>query len=419
MSNSVSRTLLLSPGVAPGVTLGFSYADLCRDMASPEVLLSPWCRPSSLIDTFKKIVRTLVFGSEITLFDADWTENEIRSLGFASDQLSIVHTVRGLPGLTPEDLAAAVSVSSCARINLFTSGSTGRPVLVRHSLATLARGVRASPVHCDDIWGFTYNPTHIAGVQVFLQALANLNTLVEVRGLDRLAIYESFRSQRISHVSATPTFYRLMLPCSAPLPEVRRVVLGGETSSGHLWAELSRVFPSATLRNIYASTEAGSLLVSDGEVFSVPVEFFDAIVVREGRLLIHRRLMAEFNGPWIEDEWYESGDRVELIVEHPLRFRFLGRAQDCVNVGGHKVDPAEVERLLEAHSAVAATRVFGRRNSISGEILCAEVVSRDPALTELDLRLYLGAHLQPAKIPRVMRFVDQIAVTRSGKRLLP
>lgn len=86
-------------------------------------------------------------------------------------------------------------------------------------------------------------------------------------------------------------------------------------------------------------------------------------------------------------------------------------------MGGHKVDPAEVERRLEVHPAVVATRVFGRRNSVSGEILCAEVVSRDPSLTESDLRLYLGAYLHPAKIPRVMRFVDQIAVTRSGKRL--
>ena len=383
MSDLASRPLLRLPGCAASLT----FADLCREMAAPEVHLRPWCRPSSLADTWKEIVRALVFGAEVTLFDSDWTEDEIQSLGFAPGQLSTVRAVRGLPGLTPENLAAAVSASSCARINLFTSGSTGRPALVRHSLTTLARGVRASAAHRDDIWAFTYNPTHIAGVQVFLQALANLNTLVDVRRLDRLAIYEAFCCQRISHVSATPTFYRLMLPCAAPQPEVRRVVFGGEGSSGPLRAELSRVFPSATLLNIYASTEAGSLLVSDGEVFGVPAKFADAIVVREGQLLLHRRLMAEFNGPWIEGEWYESGDRVELIAKQPLRFRLLGRAQNWVNVGGHKVDPAEVERRLEAHPAVAATRVFGRRNSVSGEILCAEVVLRDSVLTESDLRL--------------------------------
>jgi acyl-coenzyme A synthetase/AMP-(fatty) acid ligase len=86
-----------------------------------------------------------------------------------------------------------------------------------------------------------------------LQALANLNTLVDVIGLDRLAIYNALRRHRVSHVSATPTFYRLLLPADQPLQGVRRVVLGGEPSTGSLHAELGRVFPSATLRNIYAS----------------------------------------------------------------------------------------------------------------------------------------------------------------------
>ena len=413
MRDVANRPLLLSPRSAAGLT----YSELCRELGEPQVRLRPWCRPTSLADAWREITRALIFGAEVTLFDADWTESEIHALGFAEEQLGTARAVAGLPGLTPELLAAAVSASSAARINLFTSGSTGRPRLVRHSLASLVRGVRASAAHHDDTWAFAYNPTHIAGVQVFLQALANLNTLVDVTGLDRLMIYDVFRRHRVTHVSATPTFYRLLLPCLEPLPGVCRVVLGGEASAADLRAELGRIFPAASLRNIYASTEAGSLLACDGEVFAVPPHLADVIVVREGRLLLHRRLMAEFDGPWIDGEWYDSGDRVELTGERPLRFRLVGREADCVNVGGHKVDPLEVERRLEAHPGVVAARVFGRNNSVSGQILCAEVVSRGISIAEVDLRAYLGAHLQAAKIPRLIRFVSEIKATRSGKRL--
>ena len=110
----------------------------------------------------------LAFSAEVTLFDADWSDRELRTLGFSPDQLGTVRTVSGLPRVEPADLAAAVSAASSARINLFTSGTTGRPTLVRHSLASLTRGVKISATHGDDRWAFAYNPTHVAGVQVFL-----------------------------------------------------------------------------------------------------------------------------------------------------------------------------------------------------------------------------------------------------------
>lgn len=443
MTDAASRPCLVSPRNDTCV----SYAELCRDIAAPEVRRRPWCRPVSLEDGWRQILCALVYGAEVTLFDSTWSDGEIGAMGYSPELLSTVHTVRGLPRLEPADLAAKVLAYTGTRINLFTSGSTGRPALVSHSLASLIRGVRVSPAHHHDVWAFAYNPTHVAGVQVFLQALANLNTLVDVTALDRDAIFGAMRRHKVSHISATPTFYRLLLPCDQPLDGVRRVVLGGEASDERLHAELSRVFPAATLRNIYASTEAGSLLVSTGETFGVPTPWADAMTVRDGRLHIHRRLMAEFPGPWVDDQWYDTGDRVETVEERPWRFRFVGRGSDLVNVGGYKVNPLEVEAVLGEHARVEEVRVFGRKNSVMGHILCAEVVlakvdSRlqteeggsdlprkgvrnakdrgeqtidDGQLTEAALRAFAAERLQNFKIPRLIRFVDKVATTRTGK----
>jgi hypothetical protein len=40
------------------------------------------------------------------------------------------------------------------------------------------------------VWGFAYNPTHMAGLQVFLQAIVNGNSLVNVFNNSRVEIFE-------------------------------------------------------------------------------------------------------------------------------------------------------------------------------------------------------------------------------------
>jgi len=89
------------------------------------------------------------------------------------------------------------------------------------------------------------------------------------------------------------------------------------------------------------------------------------------------------------------------------------------------VNPHEVEAVLGEHSGVAQVRVFGRKNSVMGHILCAEVVlakadsvlqtAEGGRVTEAALRAFAAVRLQPFKIPRVILFVEALATTRTGK----
>ena len=79
------------------------------------------------------------------------------------------------------------------------------------------------------------------------------------------------------------------------------------------------------------------------------------------------------------------------------------------------MNPREVESVLEEHPEVMRARVYGRKNSVLGQVLCAEVIARGAPPAEADLREFAGAQLQPFKVPRMIRFVDQIAATRTGK----
>ena len=66
---------------------------------------------------------------------------------------------------------------------------------------------------------------------------------------------------------------------------------------------------------------------------------------------------------------------------------------------------------------VKQAMVYGRANSILGNVLCAEVVLEPGSeMQELDIKKHLNALLQDFKIPRKIKFVDEISLTRTGKK---
>ena len=330
-----------------------------------------------------------------------------------------------------------------------------------HDLQGLTRALRVGANHAANVWGLAYNPTHIAGVQVILQAFFNGNPLIHLFGAGRIEALGTIAQYGITHISATPSFYRLLLPVEAPLDGVRAVALGGERGDESLLRNVARLFPSARIRNLYASTEAGTLLVADGDTFEIPDSLADRLRVREGQLEVHRSLLGEMAAqdpaekpetgclraeagdlkpapsdssslsalgpqlsaltshlsallPPLSDAWYRTGDMTEIVAENPLRFRFVGRDRDWVNVGGHKVNPSEVETAMLGLPDVREVRVYGRTNSVLGQILCAEVVA-DPAFDEARARAWLAERLQPAKIPRLIKRVPSLPRARTGK----
>jgi hypothetical protein len=90
----------------------------------------------------------------------------------------------------------------------------------------------------------------MAGVQVFLQALFNRNLLVNLFGLPSEDALRLLGEHGVTHLSATPSFYRLLLPANTILPEVRAVTLGGERTDASLLERLRPLFPNARFRNV-------------------------------------------------------------------------------------------------------------------------------------------------------------------------
>jgi acyl-coenzyme A synthetase/AMP-(fatty) acid ligase len=254
----------------------------------------------------------------------------------------------------------------------------------------------------------------MAGIQVFLQAFANLNPLINIFNQPREGIYKVIEEYGITHISATPTFYRLLMPFEKEFTNVQRITFGGEKSDENLYEHIRRIFPNAKINNIYASTEAGFLFVSKGENFIIPENIRDKIKIIDNELLVHYSLLGSSDNLKLDNEYYQTGDLIEWVNYEKGEFKFKSRKNELINIGGYKVNPNEVEEALEKMTEIKQAIVYGKKNSVLGNVLCADVVLNKP-ITEIDIRKNLSKILQDFKIPRRIKFIDEIELTRTGK----
>ncbi|TWB38634.1 acyl-CoA synthetase (AMP-forming)/AMP-acid ligase II [Nitrospirillum pindoramense] len=306
---------------------------------------------------------------------------------------------------------------------LETSGTTGAPKRLRHDFGRLMARIQPGRGQgCT--WLATFDPGGYAGLQVLLTVLRGGGTLVDGAAHDVPAQAERAARHAVTHISATPSFWRAFL-LTGKKPPLKALTLGGEAVDQALLDRLAAAFPDATLRHIYASTEAGALFaVSDGRAgfpaawLETGVEGTD-LAIRDGVLhvrgprlavaLADERLLTDADG------WYATGDRVEVVGDRVL---FRGREDGVVNVGGVKVVPDAVEALIQAVPGIADAAVRVQASPITGHLLTAQLVAtpgQDPAVLR-PLVVAALAGLSPAARPRRLEFVTELELSPSGKK---
>ena len=225
------------------------------------------------------------------------------------------------------------------------------------------------------------------------------------------------RKYKCNSISATPTFYRNFIFISNEKNlNLKFVTFGGEKFDNDLLLKAKNKFPNAKIRNIYASTEVGSLLSGINDSFTIPPNLKKVIKISENNhLMIHRSLLQEKN---VNDEWYDTNDIVSINKNGT--FKILSRESDFINVGGYKVNPLEVESLILKVQGVLDVCITARENSVIGNILVANI-RKDKNYSEDELKKsilkILKNELQYFKIPRLFKFVDKIERNRTGKKV--
>lgn len=366
-----------------------------------------------IYEIFKNIILSIFYDVRITVLDSDFSADEIKKLGIKKQNLTYVYKI-STNNYSINDLNIVISKLKKWRLTLFTSGTTGLPKKVTHSIETLTRMVKIDSNKSENVWGFAYNPTHIAGLQVFFQALLNYNSIINIFSLTRTHIYELINNYNVTNISATPSFYRLLLPFEKEIHTVKRITSGGEKYDEKLESILKQIFPGAGFLNIYASTEVGTLFSAKNDIFEIKKEVSELIKIIDSKLHIHKNLLAELDDFPFDGDWYDTKDLVQVISDDPIKFKFMNRINEMINIGGNKVNPIEIEEYVNSYDGVVASRVYSKKNSVLGNILLAEI-KVEKKITEKELKQYLNKKLQSFKVPRIIRIVDCIETTRTGK----
>ena len=211
---------------------------------------------------------------------------------------------------------------------------------------------------------------------------------------------------------------------------------GGAPLSAAGRAELTETFPHVILADGYGASETGAQASSLGDgKFSV---FDDETLVldpetlvpiepgsgKEGRVARRGHIpLAYYNDPektaatFMErdgERWVLTGDAATVLEDGTIQL--FGRGSMCINTGGEKVFPEEVEGVLVGHTHVYDAIVVGLPDPRWGERVTA-VVQPSPgtSLTEDEVIAHCKAQLAGYKVPRTVVFVDAVQRSPVGK----
>ncbi len=301
------------------------------------------------------------------------------------------------------------------QLSIETSGTTKSPREVLHSAEKLFLQIKCGDEYTNNIWGLTYPVSKFAGVQVLLQALKNKNTLIQLPTNAVLEAGRIIQSFGITHLSATPTYFRMLLSRQPNFPDVRQITCGGEPLDEVTLSRIRDAFPNSKFTNIFATTETGVILKSHSTWFEIPEELKTKVKISDEKLMVHASMLGDFEGK--PDHYYATGDRVQITSENPLQFVISGRQQELINVGGNTVNLHNVEKALLTLPHIVDARAFGKKNSVMSWIVGCEVILQEGiSLDAINLRRQLSNLLPKYAVPMVIEETTVIKLTSTGKK---
>ncbi|TMG99568.1 MAG: AMP-binding protein, partial [Betaproteobacteria bacterium] len=116
----------------------------------------------------------------------------------------------------------------------------------------------------------------------------------------------------------------------------------------------------------------------------------------------------------VKDGWMHTGDLATIDAEGYCNI--VGRAKDMLIRGGENVYPREIEEFLYRHPKVQSVQVFGVPDPKYGEEVCAWIVLKPgEQASEAEIKDFCREQIAHYKVPRYVRFVDEMPLTITGK----
>jgi len=326
----------------------------------------------------------------------------------------------------------------------YTSGTTGNPKGVLHNHSYTFTGTRQASIWHgirpeDRFW-----PTTGWAKAAFGPWSVGAEMVIVNRAFDTREEIELLESIAPDVFCAPPTQFRLLVKHGLDgikLARLRQCVAAGEPLNPEViraWKEATGV----TIRDGYGQSEAGLLIANLAGLperigsMGLPLPGYEIEIIDEtgaplpahvpGDIAVRYPAPGLFMG-YLDDpeatarcmrgDWYLTGDRGRR--DQDGYFWFIGRADDVIISGSHRIGPFEIESLLVEHPAVMEAAAVGYPDDDFGHVVRAFIVLRpgfaaDDALMN-ELRAHFAENAEPHKAPAIYSFVPSLPKTPTGK----
>ena len=333
----------------------------------------------------------------------------------------------------------------------YTSGTTGRPkgalLTHRNLVASTLSWIHEMRAGQDDVWLSGQPLFHIGGINGLLPFLVLGATVIITPSttFDPDAMLGLIEAHAVTMCIFVPTQWAAVCASDAVLrvdPDQLRVAMWGASSAPRQILEaMERAFPRAAIVSAYGQTEMSGattllmgpdstrkmgsvgkpmlgveLRVVDGDLRDVPADHVGEVVYRGPNVMAGYHAQPEATREAFAGEWFHSGDLARFDEEGYLWL--VDRKKDMIISGGENVYPAEVERVLLDHPAVAEAAVIGVPHPRWVETPVAFVVPRGPVDPEEgELIAHCRRYLAGYKKPSAILVVQELPRNAAGKVL--
>jgi surfactin family lipopeptide synthetase C len=343
---------------------------------------------------------------------------------------------------------------------IYTSGSTGRPkgVLCRHRsvLNLVADFARRSPVSPGDRCGMWTSMSFDASVMEIFSALTAGGALYiasDAIRFDSNTYFNWLSENRISAAFVPPVMIGDLYDWIVKNPHklaLKRLAVGVEPINERLLAGIIERVPGLAIMNGYGPTETtvcatqfdvrpGTALdrntpigrpVQNSRVYildpcmrPVPIGVRGEIYIGGEGLAIgylnRPELTAErfVPDPFSDapgERLYKTGDTARYLADGTIEF--IGRVDYQVKVRGFRVEPGEIEAVLEQHASVRDAVVIAKNDRTGAKRLIAYIVPNEKKSSLVsDLRSFLKGKLPDYMVPSAFVVMESLPLTTNGK----
>lgn len=330
----------------------------------------------------------------------------------------------------------------------YTSGTTGFPkgAMQDHRsviYAAIGTGLMAARGPTDRFVSSLPCP-HVYGSCVFNSSIMAGGTFILVPRFEERTFLKAISDHRATMIDGVPTVYYYLLAHpdfdNYDLSSLTRCWTGGQTLPAAKSLEFSERV-GCPVHEVWGMTElagpaSANPVIGPNKRGSIGIAYpgnqMRIVDVDDASKVLgpHERGELMFQGPMVmdgyygnqeatretiePDGWLHSGDIA--TVDEDGYFTIVDRKKDMILTAGFNVYPAELERVLCMHPAVALAAVAGVPDEAKGELAKAYVIlKRGAEVSKQTLVQHCREHLAAYKVPRAVQFVDDVPKTSTGK----